>query len=143
MKGADHRVLAEEAWSAPSWREAAKDYHEARGNRPTTNTIDPGRLAQLRALMADNITYEHAYRELMNNRPASQALVDALVYSLRRGVSELIQPETQRRLSALSEDQLELVCDRVQNFKSRIAPAWSADDVDLLISAWRKFHGDR
>ena len=28
-------------------------------------------------------------------------------------------------------------------FEPNIAPAWSADGVDLLISAWRKFHEQR
>jgi hypothetical protein len=70
---------------------------------------------------------------------APEATVEALMYSLRRGVSELTQPNTQRRLSAVAEDQLEAVCLRVQTFQPKIAEPWSADDVDLLISAWRKF----
>jgi hypothetical protein len=71
--------------------------------------------------------------------PAPVTLVEALMLSLRRGISELTRPDTQRRLSALDEDQLEAVCLRAQAFQSTIAPAWSAEDVDLLISAWRKF----
>jgi hypothetical protein len=74
---------------------------------------------------------------------APQATVDALVYGLRRGVNELIKPDAQRRLSELNGDQLEAVCLRVQAFKPNIAPAWSADDADLLISAWGKFHEQR
>jgi hypothetical protein len=61
------------------------------------------------------------------------------MYSLRRGVGELTNPDAQRRLAALSEDQLQTVCLRVQTFQPNIAEPWSADDVDLLISAWRKF----
>jgi hypothetical protein len=72
---------------------------------------------------------------------APEAMVEALMYSLRRGVGELAGPDTQRRLSALSEDQLQAVCQRVQAFQSNIAEPWSADDADLLISAWGKFHG--
>jgi hypothetical protein len=70
---------------------------------------------------------------------APSSLVEALMFSLRRGVDELTQPDTQRRLSAVAEDQLEAVCLRVQTFQPKIAEPWSADDVDLLISAWRKF----
>jgi hypothetical protein len=77
----------------------------------------------------------------MRARRAPGALVDALVFSLRRGVGELTKPDTQRRLSALSEDQLQAVCQRVQAFQSNIAEPWSADDADLLISVWGKFHG--
>jgi hypothetical protein len=43
-------------------------------------------------------------------------------------------------LSALDADQLEAVCLRVQAFQPEIAPAWYAEDADLLISAWREFH---
>jgi hypothetical protein len=53
-------------------------------------------------------------------------------------VAELTQPETLRRLSALDKEQLKNVCRRVRAFKPEIAPAWSADAVDALISAWKK-----
>jgi len=36
---------------------------------------------------------------------------------------------------------LEAVCLGVQAFKPNIAPAWSAEDADLLIAAWGKLHG--
>jgi hypothetical protein len=68
------------------------------------------------------------------------SLVEALMFSLRRGVDGLTQPDTQRRLSAVAEDQLEAVCLRVQTFQPKIAEPWSADDVDLLIAVWGKFH---
>jgi hypothetical protein len=74
---------------------------------------------------------------------APAALVEALMYSLRRGVTELTRPDAQRRLTELAADQLEAVCLRVQAFQQRIAPAWSAADVDLLILAWRKFREPR
>jgi hypothetical protein len=35
---------------------------------------------------------------------------------------------------------LQAVCQRVQAFQSTIAEPWSADDADLLIAAWGKFH---
>jgi hypothetical protein len=105
----------------------------------TTAMLTPERFAQLRRRMADNVSPERAYHELVRNRPAPSSLVEALVFSLRRGVDEFTQPDTQRRLSALAEDQLEAVCLRVQAFQPKIAEPWSADDVDLLISAWRKF----
>jgi hypothetical protein len=79
----------------------------------------------------------------MRDRPVPEAMVDALVFSLRRGVNELIKPDTLRRLSALAEDQLEAVCLRVQAFQAMIADPWCAEDLDLLISAWRKFRDER
>ena len=74
---------------------------------------------------------------------APEATVDALMFSLRRGVGELTKPDTLRRLSGLNEQQLEAICLRAQAFRPEIALAWSADDVDLLISAWRKFREQR
>ena len=74
---------------------------------------------------------------------APEATVDALMFSLRRGVGELTKPDTQRRLSGLNEQQLEAICLRAQAFRPEIALAWSADDVDLLISAWRKVREQR
>jgi hypothetical protein len=74
---------------------------------------------------------------------APSSLVEALMFSLRRGVDELTQPDTQRRLSAVAEHQLEAVCLRVQTFQPKIAEPWCAEDLDLLISAWRKFRDQR
>jgi hypothetical protein len=129
-------------WDAPSWREAAAEYHRDRSGRVAVE-IEPKRLARLRRLMADDISIDRAWHELEADRTAPKATVDALMFSLRRGINELTQPSTLRRLSMLDEYQLEDVCLRVQAFQQRIAPPWSAADVDLLISAWRKFRGQR
>jgi hypothetical protein len=128
-------------WDGPSWRASAKDYHEQRASRRTSETISLERLAHLRRLMADDISIDRVWHELEADRTAPKATVEALMFSLRRGINELTQPSTLRRLSTLDEYQLEDVCLRVQAFPQRIARAWSAADVDLLISAWRKFRG--
>jgi hypothetical protein len=67
---------------------------------------------------------------------APEATVEALMYSLRRGVSELTQPNTLRRLSELSETEIGDVCDRAQNFKPRIASPWSSDEIATMIEVW-------
>jgi hypothetical protein len=100
-------------------------------------------LDQLRRLLDDDVTLAAASAKPRRNRPTPATVVEALMYSLRRGVNELTQPDTQRRLSELNKDQLEVVCLRVQAFEPNIAPAWSAHDADLLISAWRKFREQR
>lgn len=64
--------------------------------------------------------------------------IEALMFSLRRGVNELARPDTLRRLSALDGDQVKQVCRRVQTFQPEIAEPWSTDEVDALISAWRR-----
>ena len=127
---------AEEAWRAdtdwPSVVGAALEMMVAGGIlEPTLTTF------QLACEQADRERQPRATRsgEAM---AAPATTVEALMFSLRRGVSELTQPDTLRRLSKLDGGQIEDVCRRVQAFQPRIAPAWSADDVDLLISAWRK-----
>ena len=101
-------------------------------------------LDRLRQLLGSDVSLERAWAALnRGDGQAPQATVEALVYGLRRGVNELIKPDAQRRLSELNRDQLEAVCLGVQAFKPNIAPAWSADDVDLLISARGKFHERR
>jgi hypothetical protein len=124
-------------WDAPSWRDAAVEYHRDRLGRLAVE-IELKRLARLRRLMANDISIDRAWHELEADRGAPKATVDALMFSLRRGINELTQPSTLRRLSTMDEYQLEDVCLRVQVFQQRIVPAWSAADVDLLISAWRK-----
>ena len=54
---------------------------------------------------------------------APPTTIDALMFSLRRGVNELAQPDTLRRLSALDGDQVRQVCRRVQAFQPEIARA--------------------
>ena len=48
-------------WDAPSWREAAAEYHRDRPGRLAVET-EPKRLARLRRLMA--VSLERAWREL-------------------------------------------------------------------------------
>ena len=103
--------VAHEAWHAPSWQEAAEKYRE------------------------DGLSLRR------NQARAPSTPIEALVFSLRRGVTELIWPETQRLLSALDKHGLESVCLCVQEFRPTIAPAWCAEDADLLISVWKKLHG--
>jgi transposase len=90
-----------------------------------------------RCLLADDdISYERAYYEILRDRPASEATIDALVYSLRRGVNELTRPDAKRRPSELSEDQLRAVCERLRNFKPEIARAWTPEEVEALTIIW-------
>ena len=69
------------------------------------------------------------------NAPA--ATVEALMFGLRDGIEALpANPDTLRRLAELSEEQLRAVCERLQNFKPHIAPAWSAEEVRGLVDIW-------
>jgi|SRR5262245_2471316 len=136
----DWRQIADDAWAAPGWREAALEYHKTRGNRAS---IAPEHLARLRWLMDDSISLERAWHEL--NRRASGAAastVEALVYGLRDGLAALSKnPDRLRRLSELNAEQLRAVCDRLQNFQPHIAPACTPNEVQALVVIWSKRHG--
>jgi hypothetical protein len=66
---------------------------------------------------------------------AAAATVEALVYGLRDGIEKL-NHDRLRRLSELKEEQLRAVCERLQNFKPHIAPAWSPEEVEALAVIW-------
>jgi hypothetical protein len=63
------------------------------------------------------------------------------MFGLRDGIEALpTNSERLRRLSELSADQLKEVCARLQNFKPTIAPPWTADEVEALVTIWAKSH---
>ena len=95
------------------------------------------RLKDLRRLLLDNVSLERAWTELKRgDGQAPQALVEALMFSLRRGVEELTKPDALQRLSQLSQAQLLGVCEQLQNFKLSIATAWTPEEVDALAELW-------
>lgn len=102
--------LAVDAWNSPSWKQAALEYHHARGR--AIAEVPSEDLARLRRLMSDEISIERAWNEI--NRAARErydeapeATYNALVYELRtHGVSQLNKPNCQRRLANLSIAQL-------------------------------------
>ena len=97
---------------APSWRDAAEQYHRDRAGRPFIVETDPEHLKRLRQLMSDRVSLDAAWAEL--NRltrerynEAPKATYDAVVYELRTyGLPQLNKPDCQRRLSDLSAPQL-------------------------------------
>jgi hypothetical protein len=73
---------------------------------------------------------------------AAASTIEALMFSLRSGTGALGQPDTLRRLGELSDTQIREVAVRVQKFKPQIiAPAWTAEDVRMLLAARSKVHG--
>jgi hypothetical protein len=96
-------------WSDPGWREAARQYHAARGGRLLVVEIQPERLARFRQLLGDNTSLDRVWRKLNEHgdRPAPQVTFDALIYELRMdGLAALEKPNCRRRLADLSDDQL-------------------------------------
>jgi hypothetical protein len=82
-----------------------------------------------------------SYQSSIEQDHATANTVEALMYSLRRGVDELASPDTQRRLSELDEGQLRAVCGRLQNFNPEIATAWGPEEIEALMNIWSAVHG--
>src|SRR5262245_57791397 len=108
-------IPADDAWSAPGWREAAAEYHQERNGRTLVVEIEPERLTRLRELMADDVTFERAWHEI--NHPTDRAAartVEALMLGLREhGVAALAEPKTRRRLADLSSEQIRQILARL------------------------------
>jgi len=136
-------LIADDAWAAPSWREAALEYHKHRGGRVSITSYAPEHLARLRLLTDDDVSLDRAWDEL-NCRAsgAAASTVEALMFGLRDGLAALPKnPERLRRLSELNAEQLCAVCYRLQNFQPHIAPAWTPNEVQALVVIWSKRHG--
>jgi hypothetical protein len=105
--------------------------------------VDP-RIERLRRLLADDVSLDLAWCELnaakISGR-AAQSTVESLMFSLRSGVGALGRPDVLRRLAELSDAQVRQVTTRVLKFKPHIAPAWSAENVRVLLAARSKVHG--
>jgi len=64
-------LIADDAWAAPGWREAALDYHKARDGRVSITSYAPEHLARLRRLLDDDVSLGAAWSEL--SRPSGAA----------------------------------------------------------------------
>ena len=73
---------------------------------------------------------------------AAASTVEALAFSLRRGVGALKRNDVRWRLGDLNEDQLREMCKRLQRRDGRIAPPWPDADIEVLIEAWTTCHAD-
>lgn len=60
--------ISDDAWSAPSWREAALEYYQKRGTRALIVESEPERLARARRLMAATLERAHAEGRLSRMR---------------------------------------------------------------------------
>jgi hypothetical protein len=129
-------LIADDAWAAPVWREAALDYHKNRGDRVG---ITPENIARLRRLMDGSVSLDRAWSELSRPSGAAASTVEALMFALRsRGVQALGEPDVLRRLTQLDDTQARDIAIRLQKFNPHIASAWTPEDVQVLITMWNK-----
>ena len=76
---------AEDAWNAEGWREAAREYHQQRGNRCVVVDIEPARRARLRKLMGDNVSIERAWSEINQRDHVPASTLRAAEYLIAQG----------------------------------------------------------
>jgi len=65
---------------------------------------------------------------------APECVLETLMYSLRHGPDALGHADTLQRLSQISERQLIEVATRLQTFRPEIAPAWTVEQLKILIA---------
>jgi hypothetical protein len=94
------------------------------------------RNSRLRNLLDDNVSIDAAYTWIMNERhkdAAPQVMIEALVFSLHEcGTAALAEPNAQRRIGAISEQQLHEVSGRLK---------WPEADIECLVEQWTQSHG--
>jgi hypothetical protein len=105
--------------------------------------VDP-HLELLRKLMANDVSLAETWYVLNSARVrgrAAASTVEALMHSLRsRGVKALDEPDSKRRISEISEEQLHEVGGRLQRLKPEIAKAWTAAEIGRLVETWVAHH---
>jgi hypothetical protein len=98
----------------PSWCRAAAEHHNDRAGRPAI--------------------VENRHKNM--TRAAAAATIDALVWRLRRGAGELADADSRRRLSELNDEQVRIVCRRLQSFRPEIATPWPPEEIEALMIIW-------
>jgi hypothetical protein len=88
------------------------------------------------------VSLDRAWHELYGRRSgAAASTVESIVFGLREGLAALPKnPDRLRRLSEVNAEQLRAVCERLQNFQTHIAPAWTPNEVKALVVIWSKRH---
>jgi hypothetical protein len=81
-----------------------------------------------------------AWAEISRPSGAPAPTVEALMFSLRRGVQALREPDALCRLSQLDDAQAREIAIRLQNFQPHIAPAWAPNEVKALVVIWSRRH---
>jgi hypothetical protein len=110
----DGKKIPTDAWSAPSWRDAAEQYDRDRADRPLIVETDRKQLKRLHRLMSD-VSFERTWDEVTRfagerHSEAPKATYDAVVSELRtHGLPQLKKQNCQQRLSDLSAAQIKAV----------------------------------
>jgi len=118
-------------WHDPNWKEAAREYHIVRGNRPSVVEIDADHLNRLRQLLDDDVSIDRFWVEVNTIRGrAAWSTVEASAYQLRSAFSALSEPSAQRRLFEFSETQVRDIAKRLTR------RPWSEGQIKALLKMW-------
>jgi hypothetical protein len=96
------KKIAADAWDNPGWKQAAHEYHQARGGRVLIVEIPPENLARLRRLMSNDVLLDAAWAELNDprNRPTPKATIEAVMHAVKkRGLTALKESAMKERLA--------------------------------------------
>jgi hypothetical protein len=106
--------------------------------------VGPGQQRLKRLLTRTSLDGAHGeiHHDWFQGR-AAESTVEALMLSLRAGVTALEKPDTLRRLSELSDEQLRAVMVRLQKFTLHIARAWTSEEIAVLLAARGRVHGQQ
>jgi hypothetical protein len=134
---------AESYWRGDSWKQAAREYHEARGGRSFIVETDSGKLQRLRSLLQPDASLERVWNNLNQRDRAAVTVVEALAYQLRDGVKALRDPSAQRRISKMSEQQMLAAAARLTKEQwgrhgTRRVPPWQPNEIASFIKIWKQ-----
>jgi hypothetical protein len=65
---------------------------------------------------------------------AAASTIEALAYSLRKGVDVLARPDVLRRLAELDDQQFFEMVVRLQKRNPRIALSWTEEQLQILVA---------
>jgi hypothetical protein len=105
LSSKDWKQIAK-AWNSPGWKQAALEYHHARGGHVLIVETPPEDLARLRRLMSDSVSLDAAWAELNDarNRPTPKTTIEAVMHAVRdHGLAALKEPVTAGRLERCDE----------------------------------------
>jgi hypothetical protein len=81
----------EKSWSAPSWRDAAVEYHQDRGNSTLIAETEPACQARAHRLLADDVSQERAWADVSRPAPGAASTLMAAEYLVREGDRERLR----------------------------------------------------
>lgn len=120
-----------------------------RQSQPTATAKTTTRFAErsnLDILLDEEVSLEGAMAEIagrfLRGNPAANSTVDALMYTLRKGVGVLKRPDVRRRLACLDEAQMRACAKQLLHRNPEVAKSWAVAEAEAFVAAWMACHGE-